>query len=204
MRKAILLTMAVAVVVLFAIPGSASAAWTKDHANNAASAELEVIGTDIFYETSLGGVTCSNTTFKMLLEASSTTGKINSFMPVTVTSQCQGRGAIAQCDVHEATADPAAGGIDPNDLRWVIHTATGTTVTITTGTITNTLTGFLCPHTLQLTPGTMTMTVAAGEVNTTSTATLSGNFLTDGDLGNSIATTVSGSIHVLGTITYGI
>ena len=97
--------------------------------------------------------------------------------------------------MHEVAAD---------NLPWTIHTATGTTVTVTIGTITFTMTGFFCPHTVSLTPGTVTWTVAAGEVNTTSTMTMSGSLLTDGDLGNGIATTLSGKVHVLGTITYGI
>ena len=205
MRKAILLAMAAAIVAMFAIPGSASAAWTKHHATNLASQELEITGTDLFFETEVGGVTCSTTNSKVLFEGNSTTGKVNSFAPEgSITSNCQGRGLIGQCDVHEATADPATGGSDPNDLRWVIHTASSTTVSITSGTITNTLTGFFCPHTLSLTPGTVTMTVAAGETNTTSTASLSGELVTDGDLGNGIETEVSGTVHVLGTITYGI
>ncbi|HEU4393726.1 MAG TPA: hypothetical protein VFR04_08855 [Solirubrobacterales bacterium] len=195
MRKAVLLAMAAAIVAMFAIPGSASAAWTKHHVNNNANQELEITGTDMFFETSVGGVTCTSTISKVLFEVG-TTGKVNSFeAEPTNTSQCQGRGAIAQCDVHEAKAD---------NLPWVIHTVSATSVSITTGTITNTLTGFLCPHTLQLTPGTVTMTVNAAETNTTSTATLSGGLTTDGDLGNGIATSVSGTVHVLGTITYGI
>ena len=197
MRKAILLAMAAAIVAMFAIPGSASAAWTKHHEENITNVELEITGTDLKFESQLGGVTCNSTISKVLFEAGST-GTVKTFEPeeqISVTSNCQGTGPIAGCDVHEASSDA---------LPWVIHTATGTTVTVTSGTITSTLTGILCPHTVQLTGNTATMTVAAGEVNTTSTATLSGSgFQVDGDLGIGTAT-VSGTVHVLGTITYGI
>ena len=201
MRKAILLAMAAAIVAMFAIPGSASASWTKHHVANAANVELQITGTDMFFETEVGGVTCTSTNSEVLFEGGTTTGKITTFAPEgNITSNCQGRGLIAQCDVHEATAD---------NLPWVIHTegthANGdATVDITTGTITNTLTGFFCPHTLSLTPGTVKMLVTAAEVKTTSTAHLIGSLLTDGDLGNGIATSVSGTVHVLGTITYGV
>ncbi|HEU4392175.1 MAG TPA: hypothetical protein VFR04_00930, partial [Solirubrobacterales bacterium] len=114
---------------------------------------------------------------------------------------CQGRGAIQQCDVHEAKAD---------GLPWTAHTV-GTevngdaTVTITTGTITTTLTGFLCPHTIHLTPGTLSMLVKAAEVKTTSTATLSGTLVSDFiDEKITLNLTFSGTFHVLGTITYGV
>ncbi|HEU4392652.1 MAG TPA: hypothetical protein VFR04_03335, partial [Solirubrobacterales bacterium] len=182
--------MAAAIAAMFAIPGSASALWTKDHATNASNQELEITGTDMYFETSLGGVTCLQTISKIVLEGNSPFGRVKSFAPeiinpqlTTVTDVCQGRGSIAQCDVHEATAD---------NLPWTIETESSATVRIETGTITNTLTGFFCPHTLQLTPGSATMTVAAGETNTTSTATLnplSGWFKTDGSLGSEIATT---------------
>ena len=195
MRKAILLAMAAAIVAMFAIPGPASAAWTKHHVNATESFELELSGTDVYYEGSWGGVTCSQMTSKVFFEAGTTTGTVNTFEPVpSVTAQCQGTGTIAQCDLHEIKAD---------NLPWTIHTATSDTVTITAGTVTTTMTGVFCAHTLNLTPGTMTLTVAAGQTNTTSTATLSGALVQDGELGTSNVT-INGTFHVLGTITYGI
>ena len=212
MRKAILLAMAAAIVAMFAIPGSASAAWTKDHVNASKNFELEITGTDIFFESEIGGITCSSTISRVNFEVG-TTGTVQSFEPessgnptTTVTQNCQGRGLIGQCDVHEATADPAPGGT-LTELKWPIHTVFSQTVAVTTGTITNTLTGFFCPHTLSLTPGLMHFTTAGTETDTVSTATLSvvAGWLprTDGDLGNNILTTISGTVHVLGTITYG-
>ena len=216
MRKSILLAMVAAIVAMFAIPGSASASWTKHHVALAAGTniELEITGTDMFFETEVGGITCGSTISNVVFEGGTTTGTVKSFAPetgptTTITQDCQGRGLIAQCDVHEATAHPRAGsgGTDPQDLRWIIHTVGKNTkgeatVSVTTGTITTTLTGFFCPHTLSLTPGTLHL--SSSEALTTSTMTLSGSLLTDGDLGNGIATTFSGTCHVLGTITYGI
>ena len=201
MRKAILMAMVAAIVGMFAIPGAASGAWTKHHVNAIENFEREVTGTDLIYEatfnggSSHAGVTCNQTISKVDFEIG-TTGRVTTFEPEgDITSQCQGRGDISQCDVHEAKAD---------NLPWILHTVTPDTVTVTTGTITNTLTGIFCIHTLTLTPGTATMTVGAGETNTTSTAFLSGSFKMDGDLGNELSTTIAGTVHVLGTITYGI
>ena len=95
MGKAILLAMAAAIVAMFAIPGAASAAWTKHHANSTAGAELEMTGTDIFSETEVGGWTCTSTNSVVDFEVG-TTGKITSFAPEktggnNITSNCQGR-----------------------------------------------------------------------------------------------------------------
>ena len=196
MRKAALLTMAVAVVAIFSIPDSASANWTKHHQPLASgvTVELELTGTDLFFETEVGGVTCSNTITRVDFEAGTTTGKVTTFGPEgSITANCQGRGLIAQCDVHENKAD---------SLPWTGHTAGVGEVTVTTGTLTFTMTGFFCPHTINLTPGTLTWTTS--EINTTSTATMSGTLKMDGDLGDNVSVTLSGTMHVLGTITYGI
>ena len=201
MRKAILLAMAAAIVAMFAVPGSASANWTKHHAALPAgqNAELEITGTDIRFTSSSGGVTCSSTISKVDFEGGTTTGKITSFAPevskqTTITEDCQGTGILEGCEVHQVTA---------NNLPWTIHTATSDTVTITTGGVTNELSGFFCPTSAVATGGTVTMTVAAGETTTTSTATLSGTL--PGDVGGLTPTlTVAGTVHVLGTITYGI
>ena len=190
MRKAILLAMAAAIVSMFAIPGLASANWTKHHValSLGTNAELEITGTDVRLVTGSGGITCIKTISKVDFEGGTTTGKVTTFEPElhaetpTITSDCQGTGALAQCDVHEVSA---------RNLPWTIHTATADTVTITTGTISFTTTGFFCPHTTGLTPGTMTMTVAAGQTLTTSTAELSGTLVTEGDLGESNATTAA-------------
>ena len=213
MRKAILLAMAAAIVAMFRDSGLGFGGLDKHHVANANNAELEIDRNRHLLRTEVGGWTCTSTNSRVDFEVG-TTGKITSFASENtggnnITSNCQGRGLIAQCEVHEATAD---------NLPWTIHTATGTTMSVTIGTITFTITGFFCPHTLSLTPGTVTMTVffnpsakpqvqeeeKEAQRTTTSTATLSGNLLTDGDLGNGIATTVSGTVHVLGTITYGI
>ena len=198
MRKAILLAMAASIVAMFAMSSSASAAWTKHHAALGAgvNVELEITGTDVAYSSDVGGVTCKTTISKVLLEGGTTTGKVKTLEPEgDITANCQGTGAIAQCEVHEATAD---------NLPWVIHTATGTTATITTGLITNTLSGFFCPHTLELTPGTVTATVGAAELKTTSTASLSGTLVTHETGVSTRNAAVSGEVHVLGTITYGL
>lgn len=201
MRKAILLAMATAIAAMLAIPGPASATWTKHHQSTFENFELEITGTDLIYAAllngseSLVGVTCEQTISKVDFEFG-TTGKVTTFEPEgDITSQCQGWGDISPCDVHEAKAD---------NLPWTLHTSTSHTVTVTTGTITNTLTGFLCIHTLRLTPGTATMIVGAGETNTTSTAFLSESAKMDGDFGNELSAEFVGTIHVLGTITYGI
>ena len=54
MRKAILLAMAAAIVAMFAMSSSASAAWTKHHVNATESFELEMTGTDIFLRRRMG------------------------------------------------------------------------------------------------------------------------------------------------------
>ncbi|HEU4392935.1 MAG TPA: hypothetical protein VFR04_04775 [Solirubrobacterales bacterium] len=193
MRKAIPLAMAAAVVAMFAAPGPAPAAWTKHHADATANFELEITGTDMRFDANFGSVTCKTTLSKVLFEVG-TTGKIKSLAPEgNVTAECQGAGLVAQCDVHEAAAD---------GLPWTIHTATADTVTMTTGTMTFTLSGFFCSHTVQLTPDTLTMTVASGETGTTSTAVLNGEPDVDGVGQEEVE--VFGTVHVLGTITYGI
>jgi hypothetical protein len=195
MKKAILFAMAAAIVAMFAVPGSASAAWTKHHANITANAELELTGTNIQVSGAFGAYEC-NTISKVDFETtnSSTTGKVTTYKPdgkSTEKSVCKGTGAQAQCEVHDFTAD---------GLPWVIHTVTPDTVTMTTGSITTQNTGFLCLSPT-LTGGTLTMTIAAGETNTTSTATLSGTLPEDNP---NETVTISGTVHFLGTITYGI
>jgi hypothetical protein len=195
MKKAILLTMAAAIVAMLAVPGSASAAWTKHHKAITENFELELEGTNIQFAGAFGSYEC-HTASRVNFETtnSSTTGKITFFVPggsATEKSVCKGTGAQAQCEMHQFTAD---------SLPWVVHTATADTVTITSGSVTTQNTGFLCLSPT-VTGGTTTMTVAAGETNTTSTATLSGTL--PGDSPNETVT-ISGTIHVLGTITYGI
>ncbi|HEU4392179.1 MAG TPA: hypothetical protein VFR04_00950 [Solirubrobacterales bacterium] len=203
MRKATFWAMAAAIVAMFAIPGPASASWTIHHVPNAKNVELQITGTDLFFETSTGGVTCNTTISKVLFEGGSTTGTVNTFEPEgNVTTNCQGRGALQHCDVHSMVAD---------NLPWTIHTfgteANGdATVTITTGTITSTLKGIFCPHIIDLQQGTVSVTVGAGEVKTTSTASLSGilvaTYTTPSHV--TVNASVSGTVHVLGTITYGV
>jgi hypothetical protein len=195
MKKAILLAMAAAIVAMFAVPGSAPAAWTKHHKAITENAEIEITGTNIQFAGAFGSYEC-NTISKVDFETtnSATTGKITTFKPdgkSTEKSVCKGTGAQAQCEVHDFTAD---------NLPWVIHTATADTATITSGSVTTQNTGFLCLSPT-VTGGTTTMTVAAGQTNTTSTATLSGTL--QGDSPNETVT-ISGECHVLGTITYGI
>lgn len=198
MKKAFLLTMVGAIVGISVIPSAAPAAWTKHHVAlpPGENIELEVTGTDIRFESSVGGATCGTTLAKVVAEGGTTTGIVTSVeLGANVTTNCQGTGAIAQCDMHEVSGD---------NLPWVFHTASPSKVSVTTGTFTLTMSGFFCPHTLTMTPNTLTWTAPAGEVNTTSTATTSGSFVMDGDLGNGVNVTASGTVHALGPITYGI
>jgi hypothetical protein len=184
--------------ILLAVPGSASAAWTKHHSAIASDVELEITGTDIFFEGSFGGFEC-DTLSKVDFTAGTTTGKITTFVPdgnSTDTSICRGTGGQGHCTVHDFT---------PHGLPWTIHTvgknAAGEgTVSITTGTITTNNTGVFC-FSPDLTPGTVHMSVKASEITTTSTAKLSGTLQSHNP---SQTVTVGGEVHVLGTITYGV
>jgi hypothetical protein len=198
MRKAILLAMAAAIVAMFAVPGSASAAWTKHHLAIGADVELEITGTSLTFEGSFGGFEC-NTISKVEFTQGTTTGKVKTFKPhgnSTDKAVCRGTGAQGHCEVHDFT---------PVGLPWTIHTvgknALGEgTVSITTGTIETKNTGVLC-FSPDLTPGTVHFSVPATQINTTSTATLGGALLSHNP---SETVTVSGQVHVLGTITYGV
>jgi hypothetical protein len=197
MKKAMLLAMAAAIVAMFAVPGPASAAWTKHHkAITENVKDLEFTGTNIKFQGPFGAFQC-NTISKVDFTANTTTGEITTFKPdgnSTDKTICKGTEAQAQCEVHDFT---------PHGLPWTIHTlgknASGEgTVSVTTGTITTQNTGFLCLSP-DLTPGTVHF--SSSEINTTSTANLSGTLKSDSP---SDTVTVSGVIHVLGTLTYGI
>jgi hypothetical protein len=199
MKKAILLAMVAAIVAMFAVPGSASAAWTKHHKAITENVNLEFTGTEIsFTNAGLGGGYDCKTISKVHFTQGTTTGAITTFEVegnATEKSICKGFGSQQQCEVHKFTA---------HGLPWTIHTlgknASGEgTVSITTGTITTQNTGFLCTSP-DLTPGTVHISVAAAEINTTSTGKLTGSLTSDP--GGAVA--IGGTIHVLGTITYGV
>jgi hypothetical protein len=198
MRKAILLALAAAIVAMLAIPGSASAAWTKDHLAITESKELEITGTNIQFAGAFGAYEC-NTISKVHFTAGTTTGLITTFEPdgaATNKAVCKGTGPQAQCEVHKFT---------PEKLPWVIHTvgknALGeSTVSITSEEIKTSNTGFLCLSP-KLTLG--TVHVSSSETNTTSTAMLSGTLVAHA-ASTTENVTISGTVHVLGAITYGI
>jgi hypothetical protein len=171
----------------------------KHHAAITSNVEVELTGTDVGFDGGFGTYEC-NTISKVDFDTtnSSTTGRITTFKPdgkSTEKSVCKGTGAQAQCEVHDFT---------PHGLPWVIHTvgknAAGEgTVSVTTGTITTQNTGFLCVSP-DYTPGTLHVSVAAAQINTTSTGNLAGSLVTDP--GGAVA--VGGTVHFLGVVTYGV
>jgi hypothetical protein len=201
MRKAVLLAMATAVAAMLTAPGTAGAAWTKHHLAIASDVEVEITGTEVRYEGSFGGYEC-DTISKVDFTAGTTTGTVTTFVPdgsSTDKAVCRGTGGQGHCTVHDFT---------PHGLPWTVHTAgidvigsqlITTTISITTGTIETKNTGVLC-FSPDLTPGTVTLLVPPGEASTTSTATLSGTLQSHSP---SQTVTVGGTVHVLGTITYG-
>jgi hypothetical protein len=195
MKKAILLAMAAAIVAMFAVPGSASAAWTKHHQAITQNETLTITGTDISFAGSFGGFDC-DTISEVDFTAGTTTGTITTFEPDGTSTDdevCRGTGGQGHCDVHDFT---------PHGLPWTIHTV-GTnaagegTVSVTTGTITTNNTGVFC-FSPDLTPGTVHF---SGAETTTSTLTLSGTLQSDSP---AQTVTVSGQVHILGAETYGV
>jgi len=201
MKKVILLAMAAAIVVMFAALGSASAAWTKHEKAITIDVEkLELTGTEIeFFDESLGGGYQCKTTSKVDFTQGTTTGKVTTFESEgepTNKANCKGTGTQQQCEVHKFT---------PEALPWVIHTQSKNalgegTVSITTGIIKTQHTGFLCISP-EITAGTVHITVPAAQINTTSTGTLSGTLKISP---NDNPVRITGQVHVLGTITYGV
>jgi hypothetical protein len=90
-------------------------------------------------------------------------------------------------------------------LPWTAHKAATNTVTVTTGTIqTHHHGGFFCPKTVQLTPGTVTLTIPHEQRNTIKEGTLSGELKADPSIGSAQNVTISGSGSLTeGSGTYG-
>ncbi len=203
LKKIIVLAMALGVVAAFALPATAGAAWKHKGLPIQQAVDLDVTGTNVKFQSSVGGVECqtiSTVTFNGPGQEA-TTGKADSFKPHpgTDTQNCKGFGGLAPCQIHNLTPT----GVSPHGTGWVLHTSTNPNrIQITVGEIHSQATGFFCPF--------QNITLTAGNVEATpeqepvKTLNLSGQL--EGHLWNSsqptnqttVTTTISGVLHVLG------
>jgi hypothetical protein len=201
LKKLTVLAMTVGAVAAFALPASASAAW-KHHSTSIATDQTVGFTGNARFQGGLGGIECQITSQTKFL-AGQTTGTAETFVahPTSDTANCRGLGGLAFCQIHNLTPQQAA--------NWTIHTATATTVSVTTTTIHSQATGAFCPvTTISLTAGTATLTPekknAEGKFvanpDTVETATISGSLQADlTTSGGSVDTetvTISGDLLV--------
>lgn len=155
-KKAMMLAVAAAALVAFAIPATASANWQHNHAELGQNANIEVTGQSKF-QGEVGNVECQTVAAVQLL-APGTTANVNSFVvdvtgSETVTDNCQVGGGLASLGCTDVASVTTEG------TPWTAHAISSTTVSVTTGTIQNHLHGgIFCPKTQQLTPGTVHIT----------------------------------------------
>ena len=199
MRKTMMLALAAAAVTAFAVPAVASAGWLHSgvELKKGEHGTLSAVGSAKF-EGELGGAECE-TIGQATFEGGTTTGKITQFEPNgTATAKCKSLGLLPVfgCTKVEAVANTG--------LPWTAHRVNGASkVQVTTGIIHLTLLkndGQHCviPQ-ITLNPGNVTIDVAAGEQQSISKFTLSGELETsEGE-----AVEVSGSQTVTPAGTYG-
>lgn len=167
-KKMTVLAMAVGIVAAFALPATASANWKHKGANIVQPVQIGFTGTNVAFQSSLGGVECQITSRVQFNPG--TTGIAETFVPhpVDATTNCKGTGGLAFCQIHN---------VEPTNLPWTIHTSGATEIKITSGDIHSTPTGGFCPmEWLTVTPTTVTGIVDDHKV---STVQLSGSVIVD-------------------------
>jgi hypothetical protein len=196
LRKTTTLAMALGIVAAMALPAGAGANWKHNGQPIQSNVQVPFTGTNVKFESQVigGGLGCQVTS-EVQFKANQTTGTATSFKahPTSDTANCFGTGGLAFCQIHNLT--PQQG------IQWVIHTAAGTTLSITHGDVTAQLTGGFCPLShFHLKAGTIVGTADAHKV---STITLTGIawVVGDGVLQDHNAA-VTGLLHLEQTPTY--
>jgi len=192
--------MALGALALFALPGLATAAWQYGGANIQETKQVTIQGTDVRFQSQLGGVYCKTQTVADFDVGS--TGKVTTFEAAggntNTTEACHGIGSLFFCQIHSFAA---------TGLPWVLHTEGVTPnaqITVTTGQIHTTAQGGFCPtHNVTLEPGTVHLTVASAEQGVVKTAQLDGTPQANFD-GTLVSTIVTGTVHLTPSSTYGL
>jgi hypothetical protein len=199
-KKVMMLAVAAAALVAFAIPATASANWQDHNTALQANANIQVTGQAKF-QGEVGNVECQ-TVSAVQLTSGTTTADVSTFEvdvtgTETVTDNCQVGGGLASLGCTDVATVTTAG------LPWTAHATSTQTVAVTTGTIQNHLHGgFFCPKTIQLTPGTVHITTTTA--STWTEGQLSGTLQADPSIGSPQNVTVSGTGAVSPTATYGV
>ena len=139
MRKLMLCVSLALAAAAFAVPSTASAIWTQNHAHIQAGTNPQIHGEGTWQWTSpIGGIHCTQVTALVQLTGGTTTGLIQQFEPNLAS--CKTTAGLAQCKITS---------IKTEAFPWTGHLS-GTTITQTGVTIQKHLHGVLCPQTLQL------------------------------------------------------
>lgn len=175
LKKAMMLAVAAAALTALVIPAAASAQW--QHHTQDANTQVHAIQVDKTiqvtgqsrFQGEIGAVECQTDAHAELL-AGQTTVTVTQFgvdlteAGSTVTSKCfvdatlEGFGCT---DVSSVTVEIGSGN------HWIGHATTPTTIDVTTKTIQNHLHGgIFCPKTIQLTPGTVGITLSSHTLET--------------------------------------
>ncbi|HEX5927775.1 MAG TPA: hypothetical protein VFY48_00080 [Solirubrobacterales bacterium] len=168
-KRITVLAMAAGVVAAFALPTSASASWKHHNTPVVTDVQIGITGNARF-QGGLGGIECQ-VTARIKNFTGQTTGIIETFAPhpTSDTANCKGLGGLAFCQMHNVT---------PQAPNWVGHTASATTVTVTTTEIAGDATGGFCPIKRIVLTGT-TATITPNQPNTVSSGTFSGTLEAD-------------------------
>ncbi len=188
-KKTIALVIAAGLAALV-LPAASSANW-KHHATDIQTDTVIGLTGNLRNQGSLGGVECQ-VTMRVKLSPG-TTGLVETFVPhpTSDTTNCKGLGGLSPCQMHNLT--PLA----PN---WTIHTASATTISLTTSDITYQLTGgiFCLVKHVVTTAGTLTLT--PNQPNTISSFQVSGvlqaDIQTNGGAVDKETVTMSGSLAI--------
>jgi hypothetical protein len=199
-KKAMMLAVAAAALVAFAIPATASARWQHHNTALQQNANTQLTGQFRFQGESIGAVECQTDTTATLI-AGQTTASVTAFgvdlteAGSTVTSKCFVNSTLEAFGCSDV-AQMTAGG-----LPWTAHATNTQTITVTTGLVqTHVHGGIFCPKTVQLTPGTVNINTSTA--GTWTTGQLSGQLLGHGSVQQNLA--ISGHVILAPSNTYGV
>lgn len=192
MRKITMVSMATAALAAIVLPAAASADWQHNGKGQLKEdGTLTSTGTAEF-QAPMGRVHCIVHSHGTLSKTSST-GMVQALQVDGNTTD--------NCTVHNGLVTVGCtdvSSVQSLNFSWIAHTASTQTVTVTTGEIVIKLHGgIFCPKQIILTPGTVTITVAAGETGSVSKGTLSGQLQAHPSIGGTETVQVAGNGSLL-------
>jgi hypothetical protein len=189
MKKLTIIAALAMATAAFAIPSTASAIWTDNHAHIQAGNNPQVDGEGtVGFKSSGGDIDCTEVYTAIQLTGGQTTGHVQAFQPTNPATTCHTEGAIGHCTLTS---------VQPTGL-WQAHINGTTGVQVKNIHIHNDLHGFLCPDLTIHLNDPMDFIELTGEEpgNTGAHTTIQGI-----DVEGTVTATPIGTVQVSGTIT---